>query len=126
MDLWTWITTTTSLNDLFATLGLGSLAALFAMDLILTKRQHERRMADVKDFYEKRIMDITAHHQEVAARQDEHYGELKEAHEILQEAYKEEQDRADKALSSAAESVEVVKTTNKFLQAFDETAKEAR
>jgi hypothetical protein len=59
MTLWEWITTTTSGDSLFTTLGLGVLSVLFATNRILTIGQHRSRTAD-----------LIAHHQRELAEKD--------------------------------------------------------
>lgn len=68
MTLWDWLTTTTSGDGLFTTLGLGTFLVLFATNRILTIGQHRGRVAD-----------IVAHHQrEMAAKDAAHTRELAE------------------------------------------------
>ena len=60
MNVWEWISTTTSVDNVLTTLGLGALAFLFARDLILTKGQHERRTSDLKEHHTAQITEIRA------------------------------------------------------------------
>lgn len=106
MSLWEWITTTTSLETLFTTLGLGSMALLFATDRILTKGQHlrrvqdlvaahEQRVADMSAAYDRRIEDLIAHHAREIAEKDNRLADLAESRDGYKEAARLERERAD-------------------------------
>lgn len=124
-DLVQWITSTTTVDGVFSALGLGALAVLFATDRILTKGQHERRVADLVKHYDKVIADSSAHHQEVIADKNDRYAELKESRDYWRGASIKDKERADQAVGVVADVAELAKTTNQLLSAFDEAAKEA-
>lgn len=92
MNPWEWITSTSSVDSLLTTMGIGVLALLFARDLILTKAQHLRR-----------VEDLTKHHERELAEKDSRLADLREARDIAQEAARVERARADKAVASVTE-----------------------
>lgn len=58
MDLWQWITTTTTVDSIVSTLGLGALAVLFATNRVLTRGQHLDRIGDLKEHHEHEMAEI--------------------------------------------------------------------
>lgn len=91
MTPWEWITTTTSVDNMLTTLGLGGLAILFATDRILTKGQHTRRTADLE-----------AHHQRELAEKDSRLAAVDESRREWKQAALTERERADKATEGMA------------------------
>jgi hypothetical protein len=60
MNVWEWVTTTLGAGELFTTLGVGTLAVLFATDRILTRGQAERRTADLKEHHARELAEKDA------------------------------------------------------------------
>lgn len=92
MNPWEWLTTTSSVDSVLTTLGLGALAFLFARDLILTKGQHLRR-----------VQDLVAHHERELSEKDERIADVREASKSWEEAARIERERADKGWESLGE-----------------------
>jgi hypothetical protein len=57
---WEWITTTTSGETVFTTLGLGALAVLFATNRILTIGQHRSRVLDLVEHHTRELAEKDA------------------------------------------------------------------
>lgn len=51
MDVWQQLLASVDVNSMLNTLGLGALAVLFATNRILTRGQHESRVADLKEHH---------------------------------------------------------------------------
>lgn len=104
-----------TLQDIGQTLGLGALAVLFATDRILTRGQHERRVADLVAGFEKLLA--------VAA---ERLTDMTASRDYYREAKKLEAARADKLASQLADlAVEASKTAGGMMTALEEAAREA-
>ena len=58
MNIWDWITTTTTVDSIISTLGLGALAVLFATNRILTRGQHLDRIGDLKEHHEREMTEV--------------------------------------------------------------------
>jgi hypothetical protein len=91
MDLWQWIVTSTSVDNMLTAAGLGSLALLFAADRILTKGQHLRRVAD-----------LIAHHERERAALEQRTADALESRDGWKEAARVERERADRATASVS------------------------
>lgn len=103
MNPWEWISTTTSVDTLLTTLGLGSLAILFARDVILTSGQHLRRVQDIVKAHDLRIADLLAHQLRELAEKDGRIVDMGESRDGWKEAARLERERADKATAAVAE-----------------------
>lgn len=114
MTPWEWISTTTSLDSILTTLGVGTLAFLFARDLILTKGQHIRR-----------ILDLQEHHARELAEKNSRIEDLKDSNRDLTSAVLLERARADKATDAAASAADAVRDMNHVLDSLDIALKEA-
>lgn len=108
MDLWEWITSTTSVDSIFTTLGLGALALLFARDSIMTKGQHERRTAD-----------LVNHHDRELGEKEKRIGEMRESRDGYKEAARLERERADRATAAVGEIAETLEDIMHVLQSLD-------
>lgn len=58
MNPWDWITSTTTVDSIVSTLGLGALAILFATNRILTRGQHIDRIADLKEHHTREMEEV--------------------------------------------------------------------
>lgn len=92
MNLWDWITTSTSVDSVLTTLGLGALAVLFATNRILTRGQHLDRIADLKEHHAREL-------QAAADRLEA----VDESRKEWRTAAQTERTRADEATGTAAE-----------------------
>lgn len=108
MSLWEWITTTTSGDSLFTTLGLGVLSVLFATNRILTIGQHRARTADLQE-----------HHARELAEKDARIADIRESRDGYKEASRVERERADKATDSVGEMADTVDAVLHVLQSLD-------
>lgn len=108
MNVWEWITSTASVDNILTTLGLGALAFLFARDLILTKGQHLRR-----------VQDLIAHHERELAGKDDRIADAREAAKNHEEAARIERARADKGWESLAEIAQSLAQIRHVLESLD-------
>lgn len=108
MDVWTWISTTTSVDSILTTLGLGALAFLFARDLILTRGAHLRR-----------VQDLVAFHERMQEEKDARIVDYKETISNLQEVVQVETDRANKATEAVGAVVEILREMRHILESLD-------
>lgn len=95
MDWAVWFAENVNVNAILNGLGLGALAFLFATDRILTKGQHERRVADLKTAHDRRVADIEK-------ANDSRVSDLRDARDALSSALGHERDRADEATAATA------------------------
>lgn len=108
MTIWEWITSSTSIDSLLTTLGVGTLALLFARDLIITKGQHMRR-----------VQDLVAHHEREQLEKDARAADLRESRDGWKEAARIERERADKATASVGDMADVMGDILHVLQSLD-------
>lgn len=106
MNAWEWFTTTASVDSLLTTLGLGTLALLFARDLILTKGQHLRRVQDIVAAHEQRTADLVAYHARALAEKDLRLADVIESRDGWKEAARLERERADRVTAAVGEMAE--------------------
>lgn len=134
-DFWQWFYTNVSLDGVFNTLGLGILAVLFARDLILTKAQHERRVADIVKGYDQRIADMEkAHAAELAgkdARLDdfrlvsaERYSEMKESRNTYRDGADELQNRNKDLTDALVDANKAMAVSARALDSLDTVVRE--
>lgn len=138
MDFWAWFSASVPAGALINGGGLLALAGLFASDRILTKGQHERRMADRKESYDlltkaltdshsAAIAELAKHHAVVLAEKEARYTELEKSRDYYRDGRIEERDRADKVTDQLAAGFnEFGQLTTHLLQSFDEAAKDVR
>lgn len=98
MNPWEWVTSTSSVDSLLTTLGVGVLAFLFARDLIITKAQHLRRVQDIVAAHEQRVADLVAFHDRELKEKDDRIAEIREARDAWKEAESVARGLADKAV----------------------------
>ena len=103
MNPWEWVTSTSSVDSLLTTLGLGVLALLFARDLIITKGQHLRRVQDIVAAHDQRVADLVAFHGRELASYDDRIAEIREARDSWKEAESVARGLADKAVDGLTE-----------------------
>lgn len=108
MGIWEWVSTTTTVDSVLTTLGLGALALLFARDLILTRGQHTRRTAD-----------LAAYHARELGEKDARIADIRESRDGYKEATRLERDRADRATDSVREIAETTRAVLHVLQSLD-------
>lgn len=115
MSPWEWLTTTTSVDSMLSTLGLGALAVLFATNRIITKGQHESRITDLKE-----------HHARELAAADKRLEAVDESRREWRAAAGTERERADTATSTANElGSELGGLAVRLLSSIDETVNES-
>lgn len=108
MTLWEWITTTTSGDSLFTTLGLGVLSVLFATNRILTIGQHRARTLDLQE-----------HHARELKEKDSRLADARDSRDGWKEAARVERERADKATDSVGEMAAAIADVLHVLQALE-------
>jgi hypothetical protein len=95
MDVWQWLSASVPAGAVINGLGLGALAMLFATDRILTKGQHERRVADIQKGHDLVLIEKAAQHTE-----------MRESRDYYRDARLEERERANDATSKITELAE--------------------
>lgn len=75
--------------------GLGALAFLFARDLILTRGQHDRRMADAQRAHEAEVANLKAYHEAIRAADAARYDDMKTSRDYHAAAHDVDRARAD-------------------------------
>jgi len=134
-DFWSWFYTNVSLDGVFNTLGLGVLAILFARDLILTKAQHERRVADIVKGYDQRIADMERAHAAELSGKDarledfklgagERYSEMKESRDTYRDGAEELQNRNKDLTDALVDANKAMAVSAKALDALDTVVRE--
>lgn len=134
-DFWQWFTANVSVDGLLNTAGLGLLAVLFARDLILTKAQHERRVADITKAHDLRIADMEKAHQaellakdqryaDMLGEKSERYGEMKESRDDYRNVAERYKDRNEALTDGVVESNKAMAVAAKALQSLDSVARE--
>lgn len=134
-DFWQWFYTNVSIQGILNTAGLGLLAILFARDLILTKAQHERRVADIVKAHDQRVADMErAHAAELKAKDDRYgdmlaeridrYSEMKESRDDYRDAVSALQTRNVALTDGVVESNKAMAVAAKALQSLDSVMKE--
>lgn len=114
MDWWSNVLSNTSVDQLLNTFGLGALAVLFATNRIITKGQHEARIADLKAFHAREL--------EAA---DKRLEATDESRKEWKAAASAERDRADVATAKANElGTELGGLAVNLLASIDETVKD--
>lgn len=76
LDIWAWFFQNITVQGTLNITGLVLLVVLFSRDLILTKGQHERRVADIKSGYDLRIEELNAAHKAELDGKDARYGDM--------------------------------------------------
>jgi len=108
MNPWEWITSTTSVDNILMTLGLGGLAILFAQDRIITRGQHLRR-----------TVDLEAYHARELAEKDARIADIRESRDGYKEAARVERERADKATDAVGEMAPAMESVLHVLESLD-------
>lgn len=135
MSLYEWFISTTPAGAVISGIGVGAFIVAILTDRLLTKGQHERRVADIivardkivtnlKEAHAAAIAELVKHHTELAGVQDAAYAELKQSRDYYREARLEERERADKVTDQLAEVAELAKLTTHLLGSLDEVAKD--
>lgn len=134
-SFWQWFTANISVDGLLNTAGLGLLAVLFARDLILTKAQHERRVADIVKANDLRFADAErAHAAELHAKDQryedmlgekiERYSEMKDSRDDYRDAAEKYKDRNEALTDGVIESNKAMAVAATALQSLERVAKE--
>lgn len=112
---------TLTLQDVGQTLGLGALAFLFARDLILTRGQHDRRVADLVRHYDA----LAAERDLRDAERELRYSEMKTSRDYYREARNTEADRANRVTQQLAElAAETTRSVSETMGALETAARE--
>jgi hypothetical protein len=114
-DLWQWFSENVTVQGSLNIAGLTLLVILFSRDLILTKGQHERRVADLNtshaaelkakdDRYNDVVAEKDARLADMVAEKDERYREMKESRNYYRDARLNEQSRVREVTEQLVES----------------------
>lgn len=123
-DIWSWLGSNVSLQSIFNTAGLGLLVVLFARDLILTKAQHERRVADMVKAHEAELKAKDDRYTDMMAERRDRYSEMKESRNHYRDAYNEMDTRNIALTSGMVESNKAMSVVAKAFSALDSAVKE--
>lgn len=116
MSPWDWFTSTTTVDGLLTTVGIGTLAWLFATNRIITRGQHLDRIADLKDHHAR---ELTAAAERLEATD--------ESRKEWRTAAGTERERADAATAAANElGGELGGLAVRLLSSIDETVSEVK
>lgn len=102
-NVWEWLVNTTSVDSIIQAAGVVTLAVLFARDLIMTKGQHERRVADLVQHHGKEMKLSETSHELVLVEKDRAYNEMRESRDYYRGAHKTAEDRANQATEELRE-----------------------
>lgn len=106
---------TLTLQDIGQTVGLAALALLFASDRILTKGQHERRIADLEKA-----------HAALFAERDNRLSDMTTSRDYYREARNAEAERADALAGQLGKlAAEASRSASETMTALEEAAREA-
>lgn len=135
VGLMAWLGQSVPAGALLNAGGLSALVILFATDRIMTKGQHERRVADSQKAHDAivenlqtahaaALAELTAHYVTLSGVKDAAYAELKESRDYYRAARLEEKDRADKVTTQLAEGYdEYGRLATHLLGSFTDLAK---
>lgn len=137
MSPWEWFTSTTPAGAVVSGVGVTVFVMAILSDRLLTKGQHDRRVADLlaardkiignlKEAHAGAIAEIVKHHDKLIGVKDVAYSELKDSRDYYRVARLEERDRADKVTDQLAEVAELARLTNHLLGSLDEVAKDTQ
>lgn len=124
-NLWEWFASTASVSDLVTALGLGTLAILFSSDRIITKGQHERRVADLQKHHERELTEKDAAHERERVAWASRNEDLKETMEGYKVATREERARADRATEALTRVADALNVNAHVLQAIEQFGNES-
>lgn len=117
-DLWQWVYSTTTLDSVLSTLGVATLAVLFATNRILTRGQHADRIAD-----------LVAHHGREIAVYEARLAEAREKADGWKEVALEEramrvkrEDRDDEIAETMGNVLHVLQGLDRALPAAEEAS----
>lgn len=124
MNIWEWITTTTSVDSIVSTLGLGALAMLFATNRIWTIGQVNARIADLKEHQGRELAQAKLSYDAMVAEKDARYAEMRESRDYYRGARLEEKGRVERLTDQLFESNETARAAVHALTALSEVAAE--
>lgn len=135
--IWQYLSASVPAGAVLNGLGLGTLALLFARDLILTRGQHLRRSEEQKaahadivrimgDTHRASIAELVTHHTALDAVKDERYAEMRDRMAYYRDARLEEKARADKVTDQLVEFAELAKLNTHVLKSIDEAARDTK
>lgn len=116
--------------------GLTLLAILFARGSILTKGQHDQRIADLKDYsaaeraaederHKREIQQMASHHLEMMSEKDVRFDGMKESRDVWRESSRHHEARADMATTQLLEANELAGLAIQQMEAVETAARTA-
>lgn len=121
-DFWMWLSRTLTVEGTLNIAGLVLLVVLFSRDLILTKGQHERRIADKEKSHQEamaakddRIRDLEAakvaalaaadvRYNDMVAEKDSRYGEMRDSRDYYRSARLAEQTEKEELIGQLVDA----------------------
>lgn len=85
-DLWSWFYENVTVQGFLNITGLTLLVVLFSRDLILTKGQHERRVADLMKAHEEAMQAKDDRYADMVKAKDESYSEMRASRDYYRDA----------------------------------------
>lgn len=133
LDIWAWFFQNITVQGTLNITGLVLLVVLFSRDLILTKGQHERRVADIKSGYDLRIEELNAAHKaeldgkdarysDMFAEKVERYAEMKESRNYYRDGRRLERDTNRELVGQLVENNKGLAVAARALGALQEAA----
>ncbi len=126
-DIWSWFLANVTLQGTVNVAGLALLVVLFSRDLILTRSQHERRVADIVKNYDERSAEREAAHDDAMQAKDDRYAdlmaryaEMKESRDYYREARLQEPDGKREVVEALIRSNEGLQVAARGLAALDQ------
>jgi hypothetical protein len=130
-DIWTWVARTLTVEGTLNIAGLVLLVVLFSRDLILTRGQHQRRVADMETAHGKLLAEINrAHAAELAAEKQryadmfaeksERYSEMRDSRDYYRDARLAEQTKVQTLTSELVESNKGLRVAARALGALEQ------
>jgi len=111
----------TSSAPFFNVAGGFTLTALFATDRVLTRGQHERRVADMVKAHEKELASLHEYHAAILNEKDKAFDKMEKSRDFYRDAVDVHRGRADSATEALGEvSRELAGVTSQLLAAFDD------
>lgn len=142
--LWAYLGSSLPAGAVLNGFGLGVLTFLFARDLILTRGQHQRRVADIEKAHglevealkaghveamgaavrshASEVANLREYHQAIVAEKDRAYAELETSRNYYRQARTTEAEARQKVTDQLAESVEVGRLALDLLRGIDKAA----
>lgn len=129
-DLWSWFYTQVSVQGVLNITGLTLLVILFSRDMILTKGQHERRVADLTkakdDRYADMVREKDSRIEDILRNTGERYTDMRDSRDAYRDTADELENRNRTLTDAVVESNRSLGVAATALQSLDAVAHEGR